>query len=220
MKGGCFQMGDLWGDGDDDEKPVHEVCVDDFYIGKYEVTQREWEEVMGYNPSYFKGCDDCPVERVSWNSVQKFLKRLRKKTGIPFRLPTEAEWEYAARSGGRHEKWAGTGDESELGEYAWYMDNSEGRTHPVGFKVPNGLGLYDMSGNVEELVQDWYGKDYYRESPRRNPDGPRTGASRVHRGGSWLDYSDDLRSSDRNSIRPLFATPYLGFRLAIDGSVR
>jgi len=122
---------------------------------------------MGGNRSYFQNCgDDCPVETVSWNDAQDFISRLNQRTGKRFRLPTEAEWEYAARSGGKREKWAGTSSESELGDYAWYSKNSGGSTHPVGQKKPNGLGLYDMSGDVWEWCQDWYGKDFYKWRPR------------------------------------------------------
>lgn len=192
VKGGCYQMGDTFGDGDSDEKPVHEVCVDDFYIGKYEVTQGQWKEIMGSNPSYFKNCgDNCPVDNVSWDDVQYFINKLNQKKGKKYRLPTEAEWEYGAGSGGKKEKFAGTSSETELGEFAWYGSNSGKQTHPVGQKKPNGLGLYDMSGNIWEWVQDWYDSGYYNTSPRNNPTGLNGGSIRVLRGGSrsnnpWL----------------------------------
>jgi formylglycine-generating enzyme required for sulfatase activity len=199
IKGGCYQMGDTFGDGESDEKPVHEVCVDDFYMEKYEVTQKEWVEVMGNNPSYFKGCDNCPVEQVSWNDVQEYIRELNQKTGKRYRLPTEAEWEYAARSGGKREKWAGTSNVSELGSYAWYTGS---KTHPVGQKKPNGLGLYDMAGNVWEWVQDWYGDYYYGSSPKDNPEGPSNGRFRVLRGGSWDKGPRGTRSADRYGGNP------------------
>jgi len=183
IKGGCFQMGDTFGDGAQDEKAVHKVCIDNFYLGRYEVTQRQWVEVMGNNPSIVI-CDDCPVERVSWYDAQEFLKRLNQKTGGNYRLPAEAEWEYAARSGGKEEKYAGTSNEGELEEYAWYYDNSGNKTHPAGQKKPNGLGLYDMTGNVWEWVADWYDENYYSRSPEGNPKGPDSGIGRVLRGGS------------------------------------
>ncbi len=224
VKGGCYQMGDTFGDGDSDEKPVHEVCVDDFYIGKYEVTQGQWKAIMGNNPSYFKDCgDNCPVEDVSWNDIQDFINKLNQKItpSIPlnkgglrgmYRLPTEAEWEYAARSGGKSEKWAGTSNESELGDYAWYDKNSESKTHPVGQKKPNGIGLYDMSGNVWEWVNDWYDEDYYKNSPQNNPKGPNSGSLRVNRGGGrGCDEAGDVRVSNRDNFAPQGGR---GFRLA------
>ena len=211
-------MGDTFGDGGSDEKPIHEVCVDDFYLGEHEVTQGEWKEVMGNNPSEFKNCgDDCPVETVSWNDVQHYIRKLNNKTGLNYRLPTEAEWEYAARSGGREERYAGTSKKSELGDYAWYWGNSGKKTHPVKTKQPNFLGLYDMSGNVWEWVYDWYGKDYYRNSPKDNPKGPGSGEFRALRGGSWYRTPPlGLRATNRGRDTP--DTRYFGsgFRIAQD----
>ena len=199
VEGGCFQMGDLFNKGDDDERPAHEVCVDDFYIGKYEVTQREWIEIMGENPSVFEGCDDCPVENVSWKNVKKYIKKLNKKNGKKYRFPTEAEWEYAARSGGKEEQWAGTNDEILLDDYAWFEENSHAQTQPVGKKKPNGLGLYDMSGNVSEFVWDIYDKWYYKESPKDNPKGPKHkhkyDRPLVYRGGTCISGRWPLRHS-------------------------
>ena len=218
VKGGCFQMGDTFGDGNSDEKPVHEACVDDFYLGKYEVTQGQWQGVMGSNPSYFKECGvNCPVEQVSWNDVQEFISRLNQRSGRRFRLPTEAEWEYAARSGGKAEKWSGTSSEGELGQYAWYSGNSDKRTHPVGEKRPNGLGLYDMAGNVWEWCADWYGgNNYYQGSPRNNPEGPGSGSTRVIRGGSWkYDVPWNLRSAYRAGFVPANWDTLHGFRLGV-----
>lgn len=216
VKGECFQMGDSFGDGDIDEKPVHDVCIDDFYMGKYEVTQGQWQAIMGNNPSNFKNCgDNCPIEEVSWNDAQEFIKRLNSRTGSKqYRLPTEAEWEYAARSGGKKEKWAGTGNESELGDYAWYFKNSANKTHPVGQKKPNGLGLYDMSGNVWEWVQDRYNQHYYNNSQRNNPAGPISGQNRVLRGGSWDLDASGSRTALRDRSRPDLINSVNGLRLA------
>jgi len=204
VKGGCYQMGDTFGDGYANEKPVHEVCVNDFYIGKYEVTQGQWQRIMGNNPSYYKNCgDNCPVEQVSWNDIQQFIQRLNNQSGKQYRLPTEAEWEYAARSGGKSEKYAGGND---VDAVAWYDGNSGRETHPVGQKQPNGLGLYDMSGNVWEWCSDWYGEKYYGQSFRDNPDGPSSGSYRVLRGGSW--------NGEPRGGRVAYRVRYNGFRLA------
>ena len=219
IKGGCFDMGNIFGDEDaeDGEKPVHTVCVDDFYLDKTEVTQKQWIDIIGHNPSKFKS-GDRPVERVSWNNIQDFIKKLNKATGMNYRLPTEAEWEYAARSGGGKEKWAGADEESELGEYAWYYSNSaRDGTHSVAGKKPNGLGLYDMMGNVWEWCSDWYDRNYYENSPAKNPEGPSDGLTRVLRGGGWRSKPKHIRTVDRNDFDPTskkFAN--IGFRLARD----
>ena len=217
VKGGCFEMGDIFGDGGSDEKPVHNVCVDDFYLGEHEVTQKEWKDIMGNNPSRFKNCgDDCPVEFVSWRDVQGFIKKLNRKSGMQYRLPTEAEWEYAARSKGKREKWPGSSNESELGDYAWYESNSGGKTSPVKQKLPNELGLYDMSGNVWEWIADWHRGDYYRERPATdNPKGPPSGKYRVLRGGSWNNVPWDIRSAYRAWNSPGRRNNNEGFRLAV-----
>ena len=213
IKGGCFEMGDAFGDGDSAEKPVHEVCVDDFYLGKYEVTQGQWEKVMGRNPSRFKGRDN-PVETVTWNDVQRFMERLNSKSARKYRLPTEAEWEYAAKSGGKREIFSGTNQEGELGQYAWYSNNPGNQTHPVGQKEPNGLGLYDMSGNVWEWCADWYDAHYYQKSPKDNPRGPVNGALRVLRGGSWFSLPRYGRAACRIWYEPGGWNYTIGFRLA------
>lgn len=216
VKGGCFQMGDAFDDGQPDEKPAHTVCVDDFYLGKYEVTQGQWQSVMGRNPSFFNKCGEkCPVEQVSWNDVQEFIKKLNAQTGNHYRLPTEAEWEYAARSGGRKEKYAGTSVDSELDKYAWFSANSGGRTRPTGQKQPNGLGLHDMTGNVWEWCQDWYGEMYYGLSSRKNPTGPASGARRVLRGGAWIFEPKGIRASTRYSLTPESRGDLYGFRLSL-----
>lgn len=215
VKGGCYEMGDQFGDGNNDEIPVHEVCVSDFFLGKYEVTQVQWEKVMGYNPSFFKKGGSYPVENISWFEIQDFIKRLNRKMKIKYRLPTEAEWEYAARSRGKKEKWAGTNIESNLDEFAWTDRNSIGQTHPVGLKRPNSIGLFDMTGNVWEWVADWYDQDYYRNSPRNNPQGPDYSwdNTKVIRGGSWISMPGDCRNSLRAKAIPT-VRGNLGFRLA------
>ena len=216
VKGGCFDMGDIFGTGDSDEKPVHTVCVGDFYMGKTEVTQKQWEDVTGSNPAKFQ-CADCPVERVSWNNVQDFIKKLNEKTGRNYRLPTEAEWEYAARSGGLKEQWAGTNDEEKIGEYTWYGYTANGRTHAVAGKTPNAIGLYDMMGNVWEWCSDRYDKEYYETSPSKDPQGPSDGKTRVLRGGGWRSKGRVLRTTDRNNMPPTIKKfSDMGFRLARD----
>ncbi len=198
VKGGCFDMGDV------DEKLEHKVCLDDFYMDKYEVTQSNFQNTMGSNPSRFKGCNNCPVEQVTWYKAKNYCEKVGK------RLPTEAEWEYAARSGGKSEKYAGTSDNPD--RYAWYARNSGKKTHPVSQKQPNGLGLYDMSGNVWEWVSDRYGKDYYNNSPENNPGGPSSGKYRVMRGGSWRDVTYGVRVSLRSTNRPVILSNIIGFR--------
>ncbi len=204
---GCFEMGS--NEGQSDEKPVHEVCVDGFWMGKYEVTQGEWERVMGDNPAWVKG-DDHPVEHVSWDDAQSFINKLNNKGQGGFRLPTEAEWEYACRSGGRQEKYCGGND---VDRVAWYASNSGGETHPVGQKAANGLDLYDMSGNVWEWVSDRYDINYYRNSPKDNPQGPSAGAIRVLRGGSWFNSPAHVRAAFRGNDSPGDRGFNLGFRL-------
>jgi formylglycine-generating enzyme required for sulfatase activity len=209
VKGGCYEMGDTFGDGGSDEKPVHDVCVDDFHMGKYEVTQAEWQALMGSNPSTFKGSNRS-VEQVSWNDAQSFIGKLSQRSGKNYRLPTEAEWEYAARSGGKQEKYAGS---SSAGSVAWYADNSGKKTHSVGQKAANGLGLYDMSGNVYEWCSDWYGKSYYSQSSHSNPQGPSSGSYRVFRGGSWGNSPTGVRVANRSSLGVASRFDFLGFRL-------
>jgi len=213
VKGGCFDMGDIFDTGESDEKPVHTVCVGDFYLGKTEVTQKQWIDITGHNPSKFQ-CEDCPVERVSWNDIQGFIKKLNEKTGINYRLPTEAEWEYAARSGGGKEQWAGTNNVEKIGEYAWYGLNAEGSTHAVEGKLPNAIGLYDMMGNVWEWCSDWYDRHYYETHPSKDPQGHSEGPSRVLRGGGWRSKDKGLRTTNRNDFDPTSKKfSDIGFRL-------
>ena len=224
VEGGSFMMGatpeqelDYW----DDEKPVHHVRLSNYYIGKYEVTQAQWEMVMGTNPSYFRG-PNLPVDNVSWDDVQEFIRRLNAMTGKSYRLPTEAEWEYAARGGNKRlgYKYSGSNDVESV---AWYSGNSGFETHPVGTKAANELGIHDMSGNVYEWCSDWYGD--YSDGSQTNPRGPSSGSFRVLRGGSWFDdswlddswYYDDAdfwRVSYRNGDSPDSEDIIFGFRLA------
>ena len=212
VKGGRFKMGataEQGKDAEDNEKPAHSVTVSDFYIGKYEVTQAQWEAVMGKNPSYFKGYNR-PVENVRWIDIQEFIEKLNAKTGKKYRLPTEAEWEYAARGGNQSKgyKYSGSND---IGSVAWYTDNSSRQTRPVGQKQPNELGLYDMSGNVREWCSDRYGS--YSIGSQTNPTGPANGSDRVLRGGSWCNYAGSCRVSYRYSYLPLIPSGDYGFRL-------
>ncbi|WP_444332151.1 formylglycine-generating enzyme family protein, partial [Odoribacter laneus] len=212
VDGGRFQMGgtpEQGSDADDWEKPVHEVTLSDYYMGKYEVRQSEWEAVMGNNPSYFKGAD-LPVEQVSWEDCHKFIRRLNALTGLSFKLPTEAQWEYAAR-GGRLSKGYKYSGSNNLGEVGWYWSNSGNCTHRVGEKQPNELGLYDMSGNVWEWCEDWYGG--YSVTSQRDPSGATSGSRRVNRGGCWINVARSCRVSYRNYIMPDDRGDYLGFRL-------
>jgi formylglycine-generating enzyme required for sulfatase activity len=168
---------------------------------------------MGSNPSSFNGCGSCPVEQVSWNDVQDFIVKLNHMTGGNYRLPTEAEWEYAARGGSRSRGHKYSGSDN-LGSVGWYYSNSDKKTHPVGKKTANELGLYDMSGNVWEWCSDWYDKDYYSSSPVRNPKGPGGGSGRVRRGGCWSYDARYCRVSSRNYNSPDDRYGNLGFRLA------
>ena len=195
----------------DDEKPTHRVTLtNDYYIGKYEVTQALWKAVMGNNPSSFKG-DNLPVEEVSWDDCQDFISKLNRITGKTFRLPTEAEWEYAARGGNKSRGYQYSGS-SNLSDVAWYKDNSGSKTHAVGTKQPNELGIYDMCGNVWEWCQDWYGK--YSSSSQVNPTGATSGSSRVNRGGCLINDARDCRSSCRGNNTP-GGRGYLGLRLVL-----
>jgi formylglycine-generating enzyme required for sulfatase activity len=204
---GRFVMGSE--SGRSDEKPVHDVELDGFWMGKYEVTQGRWVKVMGSNPSYSKKEDDYPVEQVSWEDTQKFISRLNELNrgiGITLRLPTEAEWEYACRAGT-------TGDRyGNIDGVAWYSENSGSSTHPVGTKQRNAWGLYDMLGNVWEWCQNWYGT--YGKGYSKNPAGPSSGSYRVYRGGSWSGGAQFVRAACRISGAPSGRRGNLGFRLA------
>jgi len=203
---GCFQMGS--NHGDSDELPVHRVCVGGFWLGKYEVTQGQWKKVMGSNPSYFRNGNSHPVEKVSWDDVQAYIRKLNVKGGAQFRLPSEAEWEYACCSGGKDEKYSGS---NSVDRVAWYDGNSDYKTHKVGTKSANGLGLHDMSGNVWEWVQDVYG--FYSSHSKNNPVNTGGGSYRVSRGGSWNDRATDSRCAYRNRRDHRYRSFNLGFRL-------
>ena len=214
VQGGTFTMGcasEQGSDCRDNEQPAHQVTVSDFYIGKYEVTQAQWKAVMGSNPSKFKG-DNFPVEQVSWNDVQAFINRLNEQTGKQYRLPTEAEWEFAARGGSNSRNYKYSGGHT-IGAIAWYTDNSGIATHAVGTKSPNELGIYDMSGNVYEWCGDWYGD--YSSAAQRDPEGPSSGSYRVIRGGSWGRDARSCRVSHRGSDYPGYRGNIVGFRVAL-----
>jgi formylglycine-generating enzyme required for sulfatase activity len=214
IEGGCYQMGSpSHEEGRDDDERQHRVCVEDFKIGKYEVTQAQWREVMGSNPSKFSGCSNCPVEQVSWNEVQEFLLKLNGQTGGGYRLPTEAEWEYACRGGRTGERFCGGGNANAV---AWHGGNSGSKTHPVGHKQGNGYGLYDMSGNVWEWTCSEYDKDYGGAERRCISKNDANGRGLVIRGGSWISYPHGLRAAKRDGNRPDVRDNGLGFRLAQD----
>jgi len=212
IKGGKFKMGSNLDVRD--EQPVHDVILDDFYIGKYEITQDQWKWIMAgdTNKRFFEGCGSCPVERVSWYNVMEFIEKLNQESGMNYRLPTEAEWEYAARGGllSKGYKYSGS---NFIDSVAWKDGNSGNTVHPVGRKKPNELGVFDMTGNVFEWCSDWYSPTWYQVSGKGNPKGPDKGVSRVMRGGSWFHDHTGLRVTDRESGNPEFRYGYVGFRL-------
>jgi formylglycine-generating enzyme required for sulfatase activity len=236
VEGGTFQMGS---NEESNEKPIHSVSVSDFFIGKYEVTQKEWKEVMGSNPSNWKG-DSLPVEEVSWYDAVEFCNKKSEMEGLQkcytgsgkntkcnfsangYRLPTEAEWEYAARGGSKSRNYKYSGSNT-IGDVAWYAGNSGSlfiskKTHPVGQKQANELGIYDMAGNVWEWCSDWYSNSYYENSPQRNPQGPTRSFRRMNRGGGWIGKADYCRVAYRyfsysGAHGPLISSSFVGFRL-------
>lgn len=214
VEAGSFDMGATpeMQNPDEDEKPVHRVTLtNNYYIGKYEVTQALWKIVMGSNPSNSKG-DNLPVENVSWNNCQKFISKLNKLTGKSFRLPTEAEWEFAARGGNKSRGYQYSGSNT-IGDVAWYDGNSGSMTHAVGTKQPNELGAFDMTGNVWEWCQDWHGR--YSSSPQTNPTGAVSGSCRVYRSGSLCYPAGYCRCSCRFDGTPDFRNGDLGLRLVL-----
>lgn len=219
IEGDCFQMGDQFGDGLPDELPVHLVCLSDFYLSKYEITQEQYHSVMGNNPSQNQANQRYPVDVVSWYDVEKFINRLNSKTGGKYRLPTEAEWEYACRAGGKKVKY-GSADGTSSEHLLLHSGNVTGGQgiQPVGSFPANELGLHDMSGNVSEWVLDWYDRKYYTKSPVNDPKllEDRTKRKRVRRGGHWGDSAWVLRCTFRNVRKPNYRLHGLGFRLAKD----
>lgn len=224
VEGGTFTMGatsEQGSDADSDEEPAQSVTLSSYYIGQTEVTQALWEAVMGETVSQMATRNkwgtcgvggNYPMYYVSWDDCQEFVRKLNRLTGKNFRLPTEAEWEYAARGGSKSRGYKYSGSNT-LGDVAWYDDNSGSATHPVGTKSSNELGLYDMSGNVYEWCSDWYGD--YATTPQTNPKGPNSGSNRVYRGGSWCDYARSCRVSYRDYDAPSSRYINLGLRLVL-----
>ena len=214
VEGGTFTMGatsEQGSDADSDEKPTHQVTLSSYSIGKTEVTQALWQAVMGSNPSDFNG-SNLPVEKVSWEDCQTFIRKLNAITGKNFRLPTEAEWEFAARGGNKSRGFKYSGSNT-IDDVAWYDDNSADKTHPVATKAPNELGIYDMTGNVWEWCSDRYGS--YSSSSQYNPTGPNSGSDRVYRGGCWDYGAWSCRVSNRINRDPTDPSSFLGLRLAL-----
>ena len=215
---GTFEMGSReLEDGSSKEKPRHSVTLSKpFYLGKTEITQQQWKKVMGYNPSLYRS-PTLPVERVSWDEVKKFIKRLneREKTDT-YRLPTEAQWEYGARGNNPGSYCYGDDPKGEkLAQYGWFEKNANEQTHPVAELKPNGFGLHDMHGNVQEWVQDWFDRKYYSKSPATDPNGPENGRKRGIRGGSWINPAWHCRSAARNYYSSDYVDSDIGFRLAM-----
>ena len=219
VEGGLFYMGEglssdeFTNHGAVDNKPSHEVVINSFFLARFEVTQDEWVIVMGTNPAHFQG-NDLPVENVSWDDCSRFISRLNELTGMMFRMPTEAEWEYAAK-GGKYSCGYDFSGSNYVSSVAWYAMNSNNTTHDVGRKRPNELGIYDMSGNVAEWCSDYYDHDYYRYSDRDNPSGPNNGVNKVNRGGSWLMSQPYLLTNVRNVNKPEEKNAAIGLRLAM-----
>ena len=222
VEGGSFIMGCTHPRGEkntySDELPTHKVTLNGYFIGQYEVTQGLWKAVMGENPSKCIGNDSLPVEQVSWNEVQIFIARLSQITGFRFRLPTEAEWEFAARGGTRSHGTVYPGVRSQVWETCWSALNSGGHSHPVGRLKPNELGLYDMGGNVLEWCVDWM--EAYTDKPQTSPQGPKTGENRILRGGCFNSPTWACSVYERSWYLPDYGYSFFGFRLALDSAER
>jgi len=212
VQGGTFYMGS--DTGVNDELPIHNVSVSRFKMGKYEVTQAQWKAVMGANPSKFNTCATCPVENVNWYDVQEYLKKLNAITHKKYRLPTEAEWEYAARGGNKSKNYSYSGSNI-VDEASWYKGNSKGKTEPCGSKKPNELGLYDMNGNVWEWCNDWYSEKDTPNSPDKNPQGSKSGTLKILSGGCWYLDSSYCRLGFRYYDNPKYNYEYVGFRIVV-----
>jgi len=193
------------------ESPVHHVTVDGFFIGKFEVTQEQWEAAMGNNPSIIVGAKN-PVENVTWEEVQKFIDALNQASGLKYRLPTEAEWEFAAKGGNKSNGYLYSGY-SVISACAWYYSNSNSTTHMIGTKEPNELSIFDMTGNVREWCEDWF--DYYTSASKKNPQGPNSGNMKINRGGSWVTPYVNCRNSYRHTDYPNESAQDLGFRIVL-----
>ena len=211
VKGGTFQI--VNNGSESTTKPLTEVKLDDFFIGIYEVTQKKWMDIMGNEPSSFNHCDSCPVEQVSWNDVQEFIKKLNSISKFNYRLPTEAEWEYAARGGNKSQGFNYSGSNT-VSDVAWFTENSGLKTHSI-LKKPNELGIYNMSGNVWEWCSDWYDENSFNNSPLNNPQGPIEGTHHVYRGGGWSSAEMLCKVSYRNTGEPNSREDNIGFRIAI-----
>lgn len=218
IKGGKYTMGNNNAPAADEVE--HPVTISNIAFGKFEITQQQWEVIMGYNPSKNANCAACPVENVSWEEVMKFIRKLNIASNKKFRLPTEAEWEYVAKLGGKAEIDLAGGQEEYIKKTAWYFANSDKKTHPVGQKQPNVAGIYDLMGNVSEWCADWYGSYYYKEDDNQlDPEGPPLGKEKVVRGGSYIAFSgDQFRPSFRDKKNPITKSENIGFRLVMEGN--
>ena len=214
VPGGSFDMGDVWGDGVDSELPVHHVTIKSFILSKYPVTQDQWEKIMLCNPSYLKGAKR-PVEQVSWDDAQEFIVRLNRQSSRTYRLPTEAEWEYAARACGENDKWSGTSDKNQINAFVIYMINQSGYTREVLDKHPNRIGLCHMSGLIWEWCQDLWHDDYYGAPSDGTAWISGNDSARIIRGGSWGQDYWDCRTATRNAMDGNTRDAYTGFRIAM-----